>query len=323
MPWKRLTKGVLHQMGGLAALRLLQRDKFGVLVFHEFDEAYGASLEPICEHISRHFEPVPLSKITAAVRGEASLPPNAVTVTVDDGYRNFMTIGHPIFKRHRIPTTLYAVASFADRRLWLWTDRLAFVLAKTSKKLVSVEIEKGGVLDLDISSAAARSASFYTLCEGLKLVPNQRRLEFLSDFASLCGVEVPSQPPPDRESLSWEEMQALAADGVEIGCHTDSHPILSRLSDASELVREIRGAKELMEARLKRKVDHFCYPNGREIDISDAAVACVREAGFASAVTCTYGLNTLRADPLRIRRLPVGGITDFAYATETLVGIHC
>ena len=155
------------------------------------------------------------------------------------------------------------------------------------------------------------------------MVQNQRRLEFLNDFASLCGVEVPPEPPPDRASLSWDEMRALAADGVEIGCHTDSHPILSRVSDVSELEHEIRGAKELMEKRLKRKVDHFCYPNGREIDISAAAVACVREAGFASAVTCTYGLNTVQADPLRIRRLPVGGITDFEYATETLVGIHC
>jgi peptidoglycan/xylan/chitin deacetylase (PgdA/CDA1 family) len=323
MPWKRLTKGLLHQMGGLAALRLLRRDKFGVLVFHEFDEVYAASLEPICEHITRHFEPISLAKITDAIHGEASLPPNAVTVTVDDGYRNFLTIGHPIFKKYRIPTTLYAVASFADGRLWLWTDQIAFVLEATAKKAISVEIEKGHLLDLDISSATAKSASVFTLCEALKVIPNQRRLEFLNDLALLCGVEVPPEPPPHRASLSWEEMRALATEGVEIGCHTDSHPILSRLNDAADLARETRGAKDLMEARLKRKVDHFCYPNGREIDISEAAVACVREAGFRSAVTCTYGLNTPTADPLRIRRLPVGGVTDFAYATETLVGIHC
>jgi peptidoglycan/xylan/chitin deacetylase (PgdA/CDA1 family) len=323
MPWKRLTRGVLHQMGGLAALRLLQRDKFGVLIFHEFDEAYAASLEAICEHISRYYEPVSLAMITNAIHGAGSLPPNAVTVTVDDGYRNFLTIGHPIFKRYGIPTTLYAVASFADRRLWLWTDQIAFVLDTSSKKAIKVEMEKGQMLDLDISSAEAKSATLLTLWEGLKMVPNQRRLEFLTELASMCGVEIPDQPPPHRASLSWEEMRDLAAEGVEIGCHTASHPILSRLSEASELVREIRGAKELMEARLKFKIDHFCYPNGREIDISDAAVACVREAGFRSAVTCTYGLNSLQADPLRIRRLPVGGVTDFAYATETLVGIHC
>src|ERR1700681_1119122 len=125
---KRIARGVLHQMGGVAALRFLQRDKFRVLMFHEFDEVSGASLEPICEYIARHFEPVSLSTITGAIGGEALLPSNAVTVTVDDGYRNFLTNGHPLFKRHGIPTTLFAVAGFADGRLWLWTDQMAFML---------------------------------------------------------------------------------------------------------------------------------------------------------------------------------------------------
>jgi hypothetical protein len=186
-----------------------------------------------------------------------------------------------------------------------------------------MELEKDHVLDLDLSSDMSKRACLQTLWEGLKIVPNERRLKFLSDFASLCDVEVPPLPPPDRASLSWDEMRALATEGVEIGCHTDSHPILSRVSDPSALMREIRGAKELMEARLKRKVDHFCYPNGHEIDISDAAVACVREAGFASAVTSSYGLNTMKVDPLRIRRLPFDGVTDVAYAAEVLVGFHC
>jgi len=196
------------------------------------------------------------------------------------------------------------------------------VLGETSKTSIRAELQKDHLLDLDLSSATAKRASLLTLWEELKKIPNQRRLQFLSDFALLCDVEVPPQPPSDRAPLSWVEMRDLAAEGVEIGCHTDSHPILSRITDASELVREIRGAKELMEARLQRRVDHFCYPNGREIDISDNVVSCVREAGFTSAVTCTYGLNPIKADPYRIRRLPIGGVTDFAFATETLAGLH-
>src|SRR5579864_1931332 len=322
MAWKQVARGFLHHMGGLAALRLLHRDKFGVLMFHEFDVAYSASLEPICEYIGRHFEPVSLATIAAGIHGEASLPSNAVTVTVDDGYRNFLTIGHPIFRKHSIPTTLFAVAGFADRRLWLWPDVIAFVIDETSKKALNLKIENEHVLNLDLSSASSKGASARTLCEALKMIPNERRLKFLSDLASLCDLEVPPLPPPHRASLSWDELRALAAEGVEIGCHTDSHPILSRISDRSELEREIRGAKEIMEERLKRTISHFCYPNGRNVDISDAAVECVRQAGFASSVTCTYGLNTLPADPLRIMRLPCDSDMNFEYAAEVLAGLH-
>jgi peptidoglycan/xylan/chitin deacetylase (PgdA/CDA1 family) len=322
MHWKRTARGLLHQMGGLATLRLVHRGKFRVLMFHEFDESLGKNLDLICDYISRNYEPVPLSAIAGAIYSKRRLPANALTVTVDDGYRNFLVYGYPIFKKYGISTTVYAVAGFADGRLWLWTDQVAFVLGQTAKRACSVEVEKGKVLDLDLSSATLRSQATQSLWEALKEVPNQHRLEFLSGLASSCGVEIPSLPPAERRAMSWDEMRALAADGVEIGCHTDSHPILSRLSDQAELEREIRGAKEVMEARLKRRVDHFSYPNGREIDISEAAVACVREAGFASSVTCTYGLNTLQVNPLRIKRLKVETDQKVEYTAETLVGFH-
>jgi peptidoglycan/xylan/chitin deacetylase (PgdA/CDA1 family) len=322
MRWKRAARGLLHELGGLATLRLVHRGKFRVLMFHEFEESLCKNLDLICEYISRNYEPVTLSAIAAAIHSNSRLPTNALTVTVDDGYRNFLSFGHSIFKKHGISTTVYAVTGFADGRLWLWTDQVAFILEQTTRRAFSVEVEKGKVLDLDLSSATSRSQATRTLWEALKEVPNQRRLEFLTSFASLCRVEIPPLPPAEWKPLSWDELRALAADGVEVGCHTDTHPILSRLSDHAELEREIGGAKEVMEARLKRRVDHFCYPNGREIDISEAAVACVRKAGFASSVTCSYGLNTLKANPLRIMRLPVETGQKVEYTAEVLVGFH-
>jgi hypothetical protein len=57
-----------------------------------------------------------------------------------------------------------AVAGFADRPLWLWIKR----------------------------------ECLQTLWEELKIVRNERRLKFLSDFASLCQVEGPPLPPRSR-----------------------------------------------------------------------------------------------------------------------------
>lgn len=322
MHWKPAARGLLHELGGLATLRLVHRGKFRVLMFHEFEESLCKNLDLICEYISCNYEPVTLSEIADAIHSNSRLPTNALTVTVDDGYRNFLSFGHAIFKKHGISTTVYAVTGFADGRLWLWTDQVAFILEQTTRRAFSVEVKKGKVLDLDLSSATSRSQATRSLWEALKEVPNQHRLEFLSGFASLCRVEIPPLPPAERKPLSWDELRALAADGVEVGCHTDTHPILSRLNDRAELEREIGGAKEVMEARLKRRVHHFCYPNGREIDISEAAVACVRKAGFVSSVTCSYGLNTLQVNPLRIMRLPVETGQKVEYTAEMLVGFH-
>jgi peptidoglycan/xylan/chitin deacetylase (PgdA/CDA1 family) len=322
MAWKQAARIVLHRMGGLPALRYLRRGRFRVLMFHEFRDLDKLKLEAICEHITRQFEPVPLTALIAAMRGEIRPPPNAVAVTVDDGYRNFLLHGHPIFRKYRIPTTVYAVAGFSDGQLWLWTDKIVFALEHAQQRSLSTVIEGAGTLQLDLSSPAAKQQAVAQLCEALKLCPNEQRVQFLNGLGAWCGVEIPAVPPADRKALSWEELRALSAEDVEIGCHSYTHPILARIHDPEELDREIRGAKELMERRLKSAVSHFCYPNGRDIDIDEATVACTRAAGFVSSATCTYGLNTLQADPLRILRVPCDSGMQPDYAAELLAGLH-
>jgi len=316
MHWKNAARSALDGLGGLAALRHLRRRRLRVPMFHSFRESDRANVEAICEHIARRFEPVPLSAIGP------KLPDHAVSVTVDDGYRSFLLYGHPVFRRHRIPVTLYVVAGFADGRIWLWTDQVHFALEHTAKSSLRAGIGDGEAFDLDLSSAEAKARSATTLNEALKRIPNERRLAFLEGLGSLCGIEIPSQPPPECAAMSWDELRAMAAEGVEIGCHTETHPILSRLAGKRDLEREIRGAREMLEQRLGFPVVHFCYPNGKPADISEAAVACVRDAGYATAVTCTYGLNPLEIDRLRIRRLPWDSSTDPRYGAELLVGLH-
>jgi len=290
-------------------------------MFHSFRERDQANLDAICAHITRHFEPVSLSDILDALDGGKALPDNAITVTVDDGYRNFLLHGHPLFRRHKIPATVYAVAGFCAGRLWLWPDQIEFGFEHTTRR--SIRASVGDVeLELSLQTPQEKTIAAQRLTEALKRVANDGRLAFLREFGSLCGVEIPPVPPSGREAMSWDELRAVAAEGVEIGCHTETHPILSRLSNQSELDAEIRGAKAQIEEHLGFKVRHFCYPNGRAVDIGEAAIRCVKDAGYASAVSGICGLNTIEADPFQIRRLPFDPSLDRRFCEELLVGLH-
>jgi peptidoglycan/xylan/chitin deacetylase (PgdA/CDA1 family) len=322
MLWKKVARIALHRMGGLAVLRAQHRREFGVLMFHLFSEQTRANVEAFCEHITRNFEPVSLSAIVDALEGRKSLPDNALAVTVDDGYRSFIQHGHPVFLKHGVPVTLYAVAGFSEGSLWLWPDQISFGLQNSTRGVIRAPIGDDKVLELPLGTSQEKTDAIFLLTENLKVTSNERRLDFLAKFGGICGVEIPVHPPSDCEAMNWEELRAVASDGVEIGCHTETHPILSRLSDPLELEREIRGAKEHLEERLGFPVRHFCYPNGRAIDIGDAAIRCVRDAGFASAVTCVLGLNTTRVDRLGIQRIPFGNAIDFDYGAELLAGLH-
>jgi peptidoglycan/xylan/chitin deacetylase (PgdA/CDA1 family) len=318
---KTAARVVLHRMGGLSVLRARHRREFGILMFHSFHEADRPDMDTICGHIARHFEPVSMSAVVESIEERKALPPNALAITIDDGYRNVLEHGHPIFRKHRIPTTVYAVAGFSAGRIWLWPDQIEYGIRHSARASIVADLGETTV-EYSLATPDDRGAAISRIQQALIHIPNERRLRFLANFGALCAVDIPPTPPSDRAALNWEELRALTAEEVEIGCHTSSHPILSQVADSAELDREIRGAGEEIAEHIGTPVRHFCYPNGRPIDIGDAASECVLNAGYASAVTCTWGLNTIDANPHEIRRIPFDSTIDPEYGAELLAGLH-
>jgi peptidoglycan/xylan/chitin deacetylase (PgdA/CDA1 family) len=279
-------------------------------------------VDAICAHVARYFEPVSLAAIEAAISGGPGLPDNAVAVTVDDGYRNFLLYGHPIFRRHNIPVSLFAVAGFSDGQLWLWPDQVRFALEQTCRTNLRAELTSDVTLNLDLSSANAKSVAWESLTQAMIGIPNELRVRFLAGLGALCAVEIPRTPPAGREAMGWDDLRAVASEGTDIGCHTYTHPILSRIASATQLEKETLGARQLMEERLGFRVNRFCYPNGTPADISGEAIDWVRKAGFTSAVCCTWGLNRNRIDRFQLRRVPFDADIDLRYGIELLCGLH-
>jgi peptidoglycan/xylan/chitin deacetylase (PgdA/CDA1 family) len=90
----------------------------------------------------------------------------------------------------------------------------------------------------------------------------------------------------------------LAA-GHEIGAHTLTHPLLTRLTlrDARE---EIFASKKKLEDLFGVPVRHFSYPFG---DRNEAIRDLVQEAGYETACTTEFGTNTTATPPLDLRRV--------------------
>jgi peptidoglycan/xylan/chitin deacetylase (PgdA/CDA1 family) len=91
------------------------------------------------------------------------------------------------------------------------------------------------------------------------------------------------------------------ASGQEIGSHTLTHPRLTQISPA-QAREEISGSKKKLEDSFGIAVEHFCYPYG---DWNPAVRELVTEAGYASACTTKFGVNTTDADPFALKRFTV------------------
>ena len=230
---KSAAKFVFQHGGGLALARRLHRDSLRILMYHRFSDP--AALARQCAHIRKQYNPVSMTDVSNWLHQGLRLPPYPVAVTVDDGYRDFQDVAHPVFAEYGIPVTVFLVTDFLDRKDWLWFDRIVYALGR----------EEGQKLaDQAVSWSAADRA---------KLVLD-------------LPVSLPVEVPLEYQPLSWTAVRSLAESGVDFGAHTKSHPILSALHDPEELQDEIAGSKARIEAELDRPVLHFCYPNGKMRD---------------------------------------------------------
>ena len=109
---------------------------------------------------------------------------------------------------------------------------------------------------------------------------------------------------PDRMMDEAQIREWLAA-GHHIGSHTSTHPNLKRvpLSQARE---EIFSSKKKLEDTFGIPVSHFCYPSGKW---NEPVRDLVAEAGYLTACTVEFGVNTSATPPFALRRVtPLSGL---------------
>jgi peptidoglycan/xylan/chitin deacetylase (PgdA/CDA1 family) len=302
---KTAVGNLLRRVGAFTPFRLANRNKALILMYHRFtshedDQATSArAFESHLRYLKSHYRIVPLSQIAAHLRAGRSLPPRLAAITIDDGYQDAYEIAFPLLRQYEAPATLFVVTDFIERKTWLWTDKLKFMTPRTSARWLEVALNDS-ISRVELSDAKSRRLAAMHINSLLKRQTNHYKDLVLSQISDSLGVTLPVAPPEEFRPLSWEQVRELDNAGVEIGSHTVSHPILTRI-DLQRLQNELCASKAQLEAMLGRDVDMFCFPNG---DYDQEVVREVERAGYRTAVTTDYGMNDARTTPLALRRIP-------------------
>ena len=105
---------------------------------------------------------------------------------------------------------------------------------------------------------------------------------------------------PKLPLLSWSELARLAEEGAELGCHSRTHPDLSKSSRA-EIEDEMLGAREAIESKTGVNPQSFAYPFGyhgpdaRELAREHFAQSCTTELRVLPTVPEVHLLPRLDA----------------------------
>jgi peptidoglycan/xylan/chitin deacetylase (PgdA/CDA1 family) len=103
---------------------------------------------------------------------------------------------------------------------------------------------------------------------------------------------------PERLMTTQQIREWLAA-GHQIGSHTLTHPFLTQLPP-DRAREEIASSKKKLEDLFGLEIRHFCYPYG---DWNPAVRDLVQAAGYQTACTTDFGINTRGQTPFALKRI--------------------
>lgn len=280
-----------------------------ILVYHRFGDnprsISARGFERQLQFLKERYNVIHLSRLIAALRGRETVPPHGVVLTVDDGYADFYRVAFPLLRRYELPCTFFVTTGFIEGRMWIWVDKLAWLLAHRDRypdlHIVDRVVRGGNRID---------APRLWSEILALLRASDADRAECqLSELARQLVLELPERPVAEYEACSWKQLREMEATGfVEVGGHTRTHHILSRL-DPAKLPDEIDGCLEDLNANLGERPRSFCYPNGQPADYNKIVRQAVVRSGFTCACTAFYDGQHLE-DPYALRRFSSSG--DFA-----------
>jgi peptidoglycan/xylan/chitin deacetylase (PgdA/CDA1 family) len=255
------------------------------------------------EYLARHCSVLSLDELISGYRSSKALPKHAVVVTVDDGYEDFYRYAWPEFKAAGIPVILYVTTEFIDQSIWLWPDRVRYILEQAGPQEACFSW-RDDVIELSLTSGHERERTWHWVAEHCLAITDDEKHQLIDALADKLGVVVPPRPVSGYRACSWEQLREMQHEGLFIGAHTCTHPKLTSLTPASQ-AEEIIESKRQAQMKLNKPVEHFCYPNGAAQDFDARTLDIVRTNGFKSAVVGFHDGASPAKTMFELRRIGV------------------
>jgi peptidoglycan/xylan/chitin deacetylase (PgdA/CDA1 family) len=279
---------------GLSTLFARSRRAYRVIMFHGVGDVHMPvkDFEANLRWLAERFRMVSLPDVVQGI--EQGRTPDArgeVALTFDDGLSNHFELAYPVLKRLGLPASFFICPDLIDARRWIWNQEARARLGR----MAPVARREFGRDELGFETEAVEP-----LVQRMKQLALAERERAEASLRARTPDFAPTPQEHERfDPISWEQVRQLDPALITIGSHTLSHPILPTIGDAA-LAHEVQESRRVLEERLGRPVDLFCYPNGAQDDRVYAHVA----RSYRAAITTNYGFARPSSDLHRLMRIP-------------------
>ena len=304
---------------GLAGLHHMVRKDVKILAYHrvlphqpeagfpydlELVSAWQEEFDWQMAYLARHYHVITCREL-AGFMDEGRWPDKpCAMVTFDDGYLDNHDVALPILQRHGLPAVIFVTTGYMGGQATFWYDQLVHEVLHS--KATHIHMQPGKQpMALGRTESQRRELGTHLL-RHLKRVSNEERLATLARWHVELGVSGTPDPASLHRPMDWHHVKALSDAGIEIGSHTVTHPVLSRIQDVEHLAHELVESKAAIERHLGKPVLSVAYPTGGSAAYTQQVMQCAERTGYRFAFTYEPGVN--KPDdwhPYRLRRSAV------------------
>ncbi len=300
---RRIRAEVSEQLGLYARMRSrLDGTRAAILMYHRVlpdERALELAVEPgmyvTPETFARHLDwlcerfcVLSLGELANRLEAGAPLPLQSCAITFDDGWRDNWQYVLPALRRRSLPATVFVVAERMDSLGAFWPDEV-------SRRFRALEPEQQRSLAACFGLEKARNPAQETLArfKGYSEEQRDEALARMREFTKNLDL------PQERELMTWQEADQMAAGGVEIESHGLTHALMTGIP-SDRLERELRESRRILREHGHGLRGFLAYPNGNH-DRSVRTLA--RECGYGLAVTTERGLAHAETPRMALPRL--------------------
>ncbi|MES2304412.1 MAG: polysaccharide deacetylase family protein [Gemmatimonadota bacterium] len=226
-----------------------------------------------------NFDVVGLDELPEALRSSRDKP---ALITFDDGYRDNAEVAFPILRGHRAPATFFVTTGFIDTPSLAWWDLIALMLVRAGDRAPKMLANVWQTFRQDsVPSPANALSSLLRIYKGL---PGDQTSAFLSDLRQRLDpngdVDQEARAIASNLWMDWSMIRHLKSNGMSVGGHTVTHPVLARLTPEAQLA-EIAGCRARLAEELSEAPIAMSYPVGCRSCFDEVTRRAMTEAGFA------------------------------------------
>ena len=217
-----------------------------------------------------------------------------IAITLDDGYRDNYTNGWPVFSNTGTPFTIYVCTKMVKGEMLYWWEILEQLV------LYHDSITLNDDRTFSCSTKEEKELAFLDIREIILQLPQGNLEESLRQL--FVNYDIDYNYGNQNLGLTWEQIRELRQEPLAtIGNHTYSHKAFTGCTD-KEICADIDHANTEMLNNTKIKMQHFAFPFGEAIAVSEHDIELIKKLGFRTSATTKEDFVRYNTSPLDLPR---------------------